>query len=154
MPGAAAAAAGERGGTIPRGDRAGKTGSIVLSGRSDLVTLQMPPRPVAVGDVLLPVTTSIDIRHDKGLSADLDLLRGALGAWTSPDGKRSLLQLHHYGKLMKISKGKSQCRDFYLFDHVLVYCKREKKGLGVRGTLPTADLVAKGAHAHAHAQPT
>lgn len=46
---------------------------------------------------------------------------------------------------MKISKGKSQRRHFFLFDHILVYCKREKKQrLDIRGALPTSELVIKG----------
>jgi hypothetical protein len=97
-----------------------------------------------VGDVVMPITTSLDIRADRSLAQDLEGLRAALGGWTAPDGARSLLLLHHHGKLMKVSKGKAQCRDFFLFDRVLVYCRREKKSLDVRGALPTSELVFKG----------
>jgi hypothetical protein len=96
-----------------------------------------------VGD--LKVTTSIDHRVGGELRADLQSVRDALEGWVGPDGGRSQLRLLHHGELMKISKGKAQRRHFFLFDAVLVYCKRDKRKLEIRGTLPMAELLIKGA---------
>ena len=101
-----------------------------------------------LGDVVLPVTTSIDIKIGSELAHDLSILREELGAWVGPEGVRSQLQLMHHGRLMKISKGKAQCRDFFLFDHLLVYCKRDRRKLEVRGQLPMSELLFRGINKH------
>eukprot|EP01147_Barroeca_monosierra_P002845 gene2845-5682_t len=74
------------------------------------------------------------------LADDLLHLRPQLRSSQGPTvGGSSLILLHH-GELMKISKGKAQCRYFFLFDKLLVYCKREKGKLEVKGTLETRGM--------------
>ncbi len=102
------------------------------------------PGPQIIADAALPITTSLDIRINSELAADLATLRESLAGWTSPDGVRTQFRLLHHGRLMKISKGKAQCRDFFLFDHLLVYCKRERRKAEVRGELPMVELLFKG----------
>eukprot|EP00047_Mylnosiga_fluctuans_P015443 m.46493 g.46493 ORF g.46493 m.46493 type:complete len:672 (-) comp5925_c0_seq2:183-2198(-) len=106
----------------------------------------MAPLPGAqIIDTPLPITTSIDLKVNSELAADLAYLKDALSSWTGPDGSHSQLRLLHHGRLMKISKGKAQCREFFLFDHILVYCKREKRRLELRGDLPMVELIFKDA---------
>ena len=54
--------------------------------------------------------------------------------------------LLHHGELMKISKNKAQCRNFYLFPAALVYAKRDKGLLNVKGILPLNDMYQTGGH--------
>lgn len=89
------------------------------------------------------------VRHE-ATDVDLAFLRKQLQGWVSPEGMRTEGQLIHQGLLIKISKDKTkrekaQPRHFYLFDQVLLYCKREKSGrLDIRGKIPVCDLVVKG----------
>eukprot|EP00055_Hartaetosiga_balthica_P012161 m.58252 g.58252 ORF g.58252 m.58252 type:complete len:522 (-) comp7855_c2_seq1:49-1614(-) len=77
------------------------------------------------------------------LTSDLLGLRPQLRAWRDSAGQESALVLQHSGQLMKISKGKAQCRWFFLFDKILVYCKREKNKLELKGTLEMRDVTIK-----------
>lgn len=74
---------------------------------------------------------------------DVQQLRPQLRSYRGQDGSMTTLQLYHHGQLMKISKGKAQCRSFFLFDNVLVYCKREKGRLSVKGTLDMGEVIVR-----------
>jgi hypothetical protein len=52
--------------------------------------------------------------------------------------------LLHHGELMKISKNKAQCRNFFLFPAALVYAKRDKGLLSVKGILSLNDMYQTG----------
>lgn len=77
------------------------------------------------------------------LAMDLRTLGPDLEAWRGPGNTRTTSSLLHHGDLMKISKGKAQCRTFFLFDGVMVYCKREKGALRIKGQLAMADVIIK-----------
>eukprot|EP00050_Salpingoeca_kvevrii_P016195 m.53306 g.53306 ORF g.53306 m.53306 type:complete len:519 (+) comp6757_c0_seq2:151-1707(+) len=70
---------------------------------------------------------------------DLEQLRAELRDFQPSDGFRSTLTLLHHGPLKKLSKGKVQKRHFFLFDNLLVYGKREKKKIDLRGVLSMCD---------------
>ena len=70
-------------------------------------------------------------------------IKEQLGRWVSPEGHPTKFKVLHHGRMMKISKGKAQCREFFLFDHLLIYCKRDKKKLELKGDLPMSELSFK-----------
>ncbi len=45
-------------------------------------------------------------------------------AYQGPDILETSTEMIHNGELHKISKGHSQERHFFLFDHQLIYCKK------------------------------
>ena len=72
---------------------------------------------------------------------------------SAPRSYWRLLQVHE-GALHKISAGHCQERQFYLFDHLLIYCKRTVLGhLVLKGRIPTASLQASGLRLDAAALP-
>ena len=79
------------------------------------------------------------------------MIQDLISNWIGPELPETSSMLVHEGALHKISAGHCQERYFYLFDHLLVYCKRNVLGnLILKGRIPTASLqvtdLANGKH--------
>lgn len=78
------------------------------------------------------------INENKRNVEDLVRLQARLEGWEGADLAATCSELLLEGPLAKISDGRNQERYFFLFDNLLVYCKRSLKGsLGVRGKILT-----------------
>lgn len=86
-----------------------------------------------------PVYEKFDTELSEADQTDIATISAEVDSWKAPDDWRSTLTLIHHGIMHKISKGHNQIRTFYLFDHVLVYGRHDRKKFNVRGTLPMCD---------------
>ena len=81
------------------------------------------------------------INEDKRLKEEIMRLQASLEGWRGPDITTTCTMLIFEGPLMKISGKHEQERQFYLFDNLLVYCKRTLKGsLQVKGQIFTDSI--------------
>lgn len=81
------------------------------------------------------------INEDKRNAEQLPMIQDGIGSWVGPDLTETSSVLLHEGALHKISGGKVQERHFFLFDNLLLYCKRGVMGsLILKGRIPTDSL--------------
>lgn len=74
----------------------------------------------------------------------LPMIQATIGHWSGPDLVETSSVHLHDGTMQKISGGKCQERVFYLFDNLMVYCKRTVLGqLVLKGRIPTDQLVPR-----------
>lgn len=86
---------------------------------------------------------ALSINEDKRNKEELIAIHKKFLGWRGPPISATSTQLIHDGVLTKISGKKVQERHFFLFDNLLVYCKRTLKGLHVQGKLLINDLNIK-----------
>eukprot|EP00041_Stephanoeca_diplocostata_P026148 m.698034 g.698034 ORF g.698034 m.698034 type:complete len:674 (+) comp22898_c1_seq1:136-2157(+) len=80
------------------------------------------------------------INEDKRNVEELTLIQGSISGWEGPALVETSSKLVYDGALLKISGKNFQQRHFYLFDHLLIYCKRTTGKVQLRGRLPTDSL--------------
>lgn len=84
------------------------------------------------------------INEDKRNTEHLIIIQQRISGWKGPPLVETSSTLVYEGILQKISNGKCQERLFYLFDNLLVYCKRTSGGKQIfRGRIPTDCLSVK-----------
>jgi len=83
---------------------------------------------------------ALSINEDKRNKEELIAIQAKLVGWRGPPITATSTLLIHEGLLTKISGKKAQERHFYLFDNLLVYCKKTLKGHHVQGKLLINEL--------------